>query len=75
MHIPVNRYRRITPGKASGVNFSDNPPTFHEIRSLAGRLYKDERGEVLAQKLLDHTSENTTKRYLNERSDKAYIML
>ncbi|MER45533.1 integrase, partial [Salmonella enterica] len=24
--------------KASGVNFSNNPPTFHEIRSLAGRL-------------------------------------
>ncbi|EAO9683472.1 hypothetical protein BKE81_22675 [Salmonella enterica] len=22
--------------KASGVNFSNNPPTFHEIRSLAG---------------------------------------
>ncbi|EAV3607989.1 integrase, partial [Salmonella enterica subsp. enterica serovar Cotham] len=37
--------------KISGVKFSDNPPTFHEIRSLAGRLYKDERGEEFAQKL------------------------
>ncbi|EBZ0638210.1 integrase, partial [Salmonella enterica subsp. enterica serovar Oranienburg] len=61
--------------KASGVNFSNNPPTFHEIRSLLGRLYKDERGEEFAQKLLGHTSENTTKLYLDERDNKAYVML
>ncbi|TBJ97929.1 tyrosine-type recombinase/integrase [Salmonella enterica] len=61
--------------KISGVKFSDNPPTFHEIRSLAGRLYKDERGEEFAQKLLGHTSENTTKLYLDERDNKAYVML
>ncbi|EAA9485889.1 integrase, partial [Salmonella enterica] len=59
--------------KASGVNFSNNPPTFHEIRSLAGRLYKNEHGEVFAQKLLGHTSENTTKLYLDERDNKAYV--
>ncbi len=35
--------------KASRVNFSNNPPTFHEIRSLAGRLYKDERGEEISR--------------------------
>lgn len=61
--------------KISGVKFSDNPPTFHEIRSLAGRLYKDERGEESAQKLLGRTSENTTKLYLDERDNKAYVML
>ncbi|ELW2864447.1 tyrosine-type recombinase/integrase [Salmonella enterica] len=61
--------------KITGVKFSDNPPTFHEIRSLAGRLYKDERGEEFAQKLLGHTSENTTKLYLDERDNKAYVML
>ncbi|EAT4309210.1 integrase [Salmonella enterica] len=61
--------------KASGVNFSNNPPTFHEIRSLAGRLYKNEHGEVFTQKLLGHTSANTTKLYLDERDDKAYMML
>ena len=61
--------------KLSGINFSDSPPTFHEIRSLAGRLYKDERGEEFAQKILGHTSENTTKLYLDERDDKAYVML
>lgn len=54
---------------------SNNPPTFHEIRSLAARLYKDERGEEFAQKLLGHTSENTTKLYLDERDNKAYVML
>ncbi|EEA8102102.1 integrase, partial [Salmonella enterica subsp. enterica] len=26
-------------------------------------------------KLLDHTSENTTKLYLDERDNKAYVML
>ncbi|MDI8799925.1 integrase, partial [Salmonella enterica subsp. enterica serovar Montevideo] len=41
----------------------------------AGRLYKNEHGEVFAQKLLGHPSENTTKRYLDERDDKAYMML
>ncbi|EEK2382791.1 tyrosine-type recombinase/integrase [Salmonella enterica subsp. enterica serovar Poona] len=61
--------------KASGVNFSNNPPTFHEIRSLAGRLYKNEHGEVFAQKLLGHTSSNTTKLYLDERDNEAYVML
>ncbi|EDT0956558.1 tyrosine-type recombinase/integrase, partial [Salmonella enterica subsp. enterica serovar Holcomb] len=61
--------------KISSVKFSDNPPTFHEIRSLAGRLYKDERGEEFTQKLLGHTSENTTNPYLDERNNKAYVML
>ncbi|EBV3064798.1 integrase [Salmonella enterica subsp. enterica serovar Veneziana] len=38
-------------------------------------VYKDERGEEFAQKLLGHTSENTTKLYLDERDNKAYVML
>ncbi|ECV6735409.1 tyrosine-type recombinase/integrase [Salmonella enterica] len=65
----------VAARKLAGINFSDNPPTFHEIRSLAGRLYRDERGEDFAQKLLGHTSENTTKLYLDERDEKAYMML
>ncbi|EAQ9998275.1 integrase [Salmonella enterica] len=65
----------VAARKLAGINFSDNPPTFHEIRSLAGRLYRDERGEDFAQKLLGHTSENTTKIYLDERDEKAYMML
>ncbi|ECI4763743.1 integrase [Salmonella enterica subsp. enterica] len=47
----------------------------HFTRSLSGRLYKDAYGERFAQKLLGHTSENTTKLYLDERDNKAYVML
>ncbi|EGS9152176.1 tyrosine-type recombinase/integrase, partial [Salmonella enterica] len=65
----------VAARRLAGINFSDNPPTFHEIRSLAGRLYRDERGEDFAQKLLGHTSENTTKLYLDDRDEKAYMML
>ncbi|MBE8421266.1 integrase [Leptospira interrogans serovar Pomona] len=38
-------------------------------------MYKDAYGEGLDQKLLGHTSENTTKLYLDERDNKAYVML
>ncbi|MES0345716.1 phage integrase Arm DNA-binding domain-containing protein [Citrobacter koseri] len=65
----------VAARKLAGVEFSDNPPTFHEIRSLSGRLYKDAYGEEFAQKLLGHTSEATTKTYLDERDEKAYMML
>lgn len=64
----------VAARKLAGVE-SINPPTFHEIRSLSGRLYKDAYGEAFAQKLLGHTSEATTKMYLDERDEKAYVML
>nr|WP_235209255.1 integrase [Salmonella enterica] len=38
-------------------------------------MYKDAYGERFAQKLLGHTSENTTKIYLDGRDEKAYMML
>ncbi len=47
----------------------DNPPTFHEIRSLAGRLYEKEFGKEFAQKLLGHVSEKTTEKYLDTRQN------
>ncbi|ECE7417839.1 tyrosine-type recombinase/integrase, partial [Salmonella enterica subsp. enterica serovar Newport] len=65
----------VAARKLTRLMFSDSPPTFHEIRSLAGRLYKDEYGEEFAQKLLGHTSDKTTKIYLDERDTKAYVML
>lgn len=44
------------------------PPTFHEIRSLAGRLYKNEYGDVeWVQKLLAHSNQETTEGYLDPR--------
>ncbi|ENA9695612.1 phage integrase Arm DNA-binding domain-containing protein [Salmonella enterica subsp. enterica] len=65
----------VAARKLTGLEMSNTPPTFHEIRSLAGRLYKDAYGKEFAQKLLGHTSEDTTKMYLDERDDKAYVML
>ncbi|HGM6897040.1 phage integrase Arm DNA-binding domain-containing protein [Serratia marcescens] len=64
----------VAARKASGLKFEENPPTFHEIRSLAGRLYEKERGRDFAQKLLGHTSEMMTLKYLNTRG-KEFIML
>lgn len=45
------------------------PPTFHEIRSLSGRLYKQE-GKVNPQELYGHADEKTTEIYLDERDGK-----
>lgn len=59
----------------AGIETSDNPPTFHEIRSLSGRLFKELHGEEFAQRLLGHTSENTTKLYLDERDQHSYVMI
>ncbi|WP_425288640.1 tyrosine-type recombinase/integrase [Yersinia enterocolitica] len=47
---------------------------FHEIRSLAGRLYEKEKGKEFAMKLLGHKSEKMTNKYLDTRG-KEYVML
>jgi integrase len=38
----------------SGLTWASDPPTFHEIRSLAARLYAKERGDDFAQALRGH---------------------
>lgn len=50
---------------AAGVE-SENPPTFHEIRSLGGKRYQ-ERGWTIeqVQALMAHSSEAMTKHYLD----------
>lgn len=58
----------------SGLKFSENPPSFHEIRSLAGRMYEKEFGKDFAQKLLGHKSEKMTEKYLDTRK-KEFIMI
>ncbi|AWC82768.1 integrase [Serratia marcescens] len=63
----------VAARKASDLSFEESPPTFHEIRSLVGRLYK-ERGKDFAQKLLGHTTEMMTLKYLKTRG-KEYVML
>jgi len=40
-------------------------PTFHEIRSLSGRLYADQG--INAQALLGHKDTKTTSLYLDSR--------
>jgi integrase len=43
----------------------EHPPTFHEIRSLSGRLYKEQG--IDAQGLLGHKDSKTTSLYLDSR--------
>lgn len=49
----------------AGIVASDGrtPPTFHEIRSLSERLYRDEFGADFAQAILGHKSAQMTAKY------------
>ncbi|GLR07346.1 integrase [Mixta theicola] len=58
----------------SGLKFGANPPSFHEIRSLASRLYEIENGEEFAQRLLGHKNISMTKKYLDSRGQE-YVMV
>lgn len=64
----------VTARSSAGIEFEDSPPTFHEIRSLAGRLYEKEKGKEFARKLLGHKSGKMTDKYLDTRG-KEYAML
>lgn len=44
----------------------ENPPTFHEIRSLSKRLY-DAQGNVDTKQLLGHLTEHMSEMYANNR--------
>lgn len=52
---------------ASGLTWAGTPPTYHENRSLAARLYTDERGADFAQGLLGHSDPRTTATYRDTR--------
>lgn len=58
----------------AGIELNDNPPTFHEIRSLAGRLYEKAFGKDFTQKLLGHKSEKMTEKYLDVR-EKVFTLI
>jgi integrase len=58
----------------SGLAFEESPPTFHEIRSLSGRLYERERGKEFARKLMGHKSEKMTDKYLDTRGKEYSIV-
>lgn len=51
----------------AGLGEGENPTTFHEIRSLSGRLYEEEYGDRFAQQILGHRRASTTALYLDTR--------
>lgn len=53
--------------RASGLTWNGTAPSFHEIRSLAARLYTEEKGKDYAQKLLGHKSSDMTDKYRDVR--------
>lgn len=59
---------------ATNLKFGPNPPPYHEIRSLATRLYEKERGETFTQRLLGHKNIAMTKKYLDARGAE-YVMV
>lgn len=55
--------------KALSIDWGDkNPPSFHEIRSLSARLYRDEK-HVDPQALLGHKSAKMTETYTDGRGE------
>ncbi|ECF1925450.1 integrase [Salmonella enterica subsp. enterica serovar Newport] len=64
--ITVSRYF-MRARKASGIVFTGEPPTFHEIRSLAARLYARQVSDSFAQHLLGHKSDSMAARYRDSR--------
>ncbi|WP_459253831.1 tyrosine-type recombinase/integrase [Kluyvera huaxiensis] len=58
----------------SGREFTDNPPSFHEIRSLAGRMYEVECGKEFVQRLFGHKSEIMAAKYFDSRK-KEFVMI
>ncbi|PIJ08207.1 integrase [Serratia sp. OMLW3] len=52
----------------------NNISTFHEIRSLARRLYEKERGRDLRRNCWGTSSEMMTLKYLKTRGEE-YVML
>ena len=51
-----------------------NLPSFHEIRSLASRVYEKERGEDFIQRVLGHKNLKMTKKYLDSHGAE-YVMI
>lgn len=51
------------------------PPTFHEIRSLAIRLYTEQAGKEFAQALAGHKSEKTTLLYTDPRDSEVQRLM
>jgi integrase len=61
----------ISARDAAGIKPQDGrtPVTFHEIRSLAERLYREEQGAEFAQMILGHKNATTTAKYDDLRGE------
>jgi integrase len=61
----------ISAREAAGIKPSEGrtPVTFHEIRSLAERLYREEQGAEFAQMILGHKNAATTAKYDDLRGE------
>ncbi|EPV8973594.1 tyrosine-type recombinase/integrase, partial [Shigella flexneri] len=51
----------------SGLKWEGDPPPFHEIRSLSGRLHSAEKGSDFTQAHLGHRSSSMTDKYRDGR--------
>lgn len=51
----------------TGIMWKGEPPSFHEIRSLAARLYASAKGAEYAQGVLGHKSAQTSEVYIDSR--------
>lgn len=51
----------------SGLAWESDPPPFHEIRSLSGRIYAKERGNDYTQAILGHKSSAMSDKYRDGR--------
>lgn len=53
----------------TALQFTDSPPSFHEIRSLSSRMYKEQYGKEFSQLLLGHKTMRMTDMYLDPRKE------
>jgi len=57
---------------ATKLKWEGTAPSFHEIRSLSARLYKEENDSEFSQRLLGHKNSAMTEKYTDTR-DNAFI--
>lgn len=58
-----NAFQRARDAAGIKAEEGRTPPSFHEIRSLAERLYRDEYGAAFAQQMLGHKTSAMTDKY------------
>lgn len=52
---------------ASELTWENDPPPFHELRSLSARLHARQRDDEFVQHLLAHKSKETSEKYRDTR--------